>query len=693
MSQAAEHYLNNSPYQIRPIEVREFIPLDHQTQSKNFTVSLKLIALVLVIAIGLSFFAFTYLARAVIFSTQPENAKLEVSSWLSFNIGENYLLLPGKHKVEASADGYLNFDGSINVSDEKNQRLPLVLDPIPGIFTFSSKPSDAEIWLKDQKLGNTGEKISGLPLGQHTFFAKKARYLDQTLNVDIKGYGEEQTLEFLMEPAWGTRSINSIPTNAKVVVDGIEVGNTPLDIEILNTGSKVVIEAKRYEPWQQVLLAEPQSTGTLPSIELEKVYTTFAVTSSPNGANVTFNGVFEGNTPLKISAPSDTEHNLKLFSQGYQTVSTKITGESGKASELNYTLKPVFGEVSLRVSPQDAEVYINGKRFTGNLSKMTLPAKAQKILIKKPGYVSEEKIITPKQTGTQVYTFELFTPEDAHFAEMPKIYSSVASLTMKLMRPDATFTMGAPRREPGRRANETERRVKLDQAFYVSLHEVTNAQYRQFNPSHNSTQIMGQSLDLDNYPVVNVSWEDAARFCNWLSAKEGYAPYYKDEGGVLNGVNAHSTGYRLPTELEWAWLARVQKNKTLRYAWGDSFPPDKVIANFRDVSATTLLGNPLMNYQDNYPVASPVGSFPASDKGLFDIGGNVSEWTNDYYDVGKTHLGEPLLNPNGPETGTQRVIRGSSWKMGGRSELRLTQRAFGTNARDDLGFRVVRTVK
>jgi len=156
--------------------------------------------------------------------------------------------------------------------------------------------------------------------------------------------------------------------------------------------------------------------------------------------------------------------------------------------------------------------------------------------------------------------------------------------------------------------------------------------------------------------------------------------------------NEDSNGYRLPTEAEWAWLARIDQGESLRYSWGSSFPPNKVVANFNDLSASNVLGSPIANYQDTFPVAAPVGSFPANHNGVFDIDGNVSEWTNDYYEVGITHLGDPLVNPQGPETGTERVIRGASWKHSGRSQLRLSYRNFGTKARDDIGFRIVRPI-
>ena len=88
-------------------------------------------------------------------------------------------------------------------------------------------------------------------------------------------------------------------------------------------------------------------------------------------------------------------------------------------------------------------------------------------------------------------------------------------------------------------------------------------------------------------------------------------------------------------------------------------------------------------------MTAPVGSFAASPLGLFDLGGNAAEWVNDRYTVGITGAPE-AQDPTGPPDGQYHVIRGSSWRQGGISELRLAYRDFGDSGRLDVGFRVAR---
>ena len=93
--------------------------------------------------------------------------------------------------------------------------------------------------------------------------------------------------------------------------------------------------------------------------------------------------------------------------------------------------------------------------------------------------------------------------------------------------------MGSSRREQGRRSNETLRQVRLQRPFAISKTEVTNELFRQFRAAHNSGAFGGQTLDAPSQPVVNVSWQDAAAFCNWLSVRQGLPPAYVEKGGTL----------------------------------------------------------------------------------------------------------------------------------------------------------------
>ena len=261
---------------------------------------------------------------------------------------------------------------------------------------------------------------------------------------------------------------------------------------------------------------------------------------------------------------------------------------------------------------------------------------------------------------------------------------------MRLVQP-GEFRMGAPRREQGRRANETERDVRLTRAFYIGTREVTNTQYRAFQPNHTSGAEKYQQLAAGSHPVVMLSWQDAAAYCNWLSDQEKRPRAYTKVAGQLVLATPLTTGYRLPTEAEWAWAARYNGGGgSRRYPWGDAMPPPAGAGNYADRTAQGVVANVLADYSDAYTVTAPVGSFSPSPLGLFDLGGNVAEWVNDRYTVYPSG-GAVAVDPTGPADGQYHVIRGSGWRHSGISELRLSYRDFGDGGRLDVGFRIART--
>jgi formylglycine-generating enzyme required for sulfatase activity len=258
-----------------------------------------------------------------------------------------------------------------------------------------------------------------------------------------------------------------------------------------------------------------------------------------------------------------------------------------------------------------------------------------------------------------------------------------------------TYQAGTDRREQGRRPNEGSHKVTLLRPFYMGEREVTNGQFRQFRPNHNSGSVGAQSLDLDKQPVVRVAWEDAVEFCNWLSAQEGLPPAYQPGGGETGGfvlVSPVTTGYRLPTEAEWEFVARTASTastgKLLKYPWGTDLPVVSGAANVGGSEARELLGAVLDGHQDEFPAAAAPALFPPNALGFYDFAGNVSEWVNDRYlsYIPSTAVTDPL----GPNDGKAHAYRGSNWRTVTVGELRFPWREGAVESSDVLGFRVAR---
>jgi formylglycine-generating enzyme required for sulfatase activity len=253
----------------------------------------------------------------------------------------------------------------------------------------------------------------------------------------------------------------------------------------------------------------------------------------------------------------------------------------------------------------------------------------------------------------------LIDPEKAEVVkEEAKITSSIGMVLVHI--PAGTFTMGSPRSESGRYDDEQQHEVKITRAFYMGACTVTQAEYEKVtgeSPSHFSPSGGGKAKvrgeDTSNFPVESVSWEDAKRFCDKLSA--------------LPREKAERRTYRLPTEAEWEYACRA--GTTSRYHFGSSLSSSH---------ANISLG-----------LTCRVGRYKPNAWGLYDMHGNVWQWCADWYDA-DYYRKSPKEDPAGPDRGEARVLRGGSWDDYAR-DLRAAVR--GRNApdyrKDIIGFRVV----
>jgi formylglycine-generating enzyme required for sulfatase activity len=232
------------------------------------------------------------------------------------------------------------------------------------------------------------------------------------------------------------------------------------------------------------------------------------------------------------------------------------------------------------------------------------------------------------------------------------------SIGMKLVRIEpGVYLMGSP--ESDKEASDDEKpqhRVLISKAFYLGAHEVTQGQYQAVMGNNPST-FKGS----DDLPAETVSWLDAVAFCNKLSEHENRTPCYLVTGDqVING-----NGYRLPTEAEWEYACR--------YPFSDG---------------QTSLGEHAWYDANSERKTHPVGQKRPNAWGLYDMLGNVWEWTGDWYDK-KYYSSSPPTDPRGAAKGSFRVSRGDCW-FDDASDCRPASRKWGVAGLRDsvLGFRV-----
>ncbi len=258
--------------------------------------------------------------------------------------------------------------------------------------------------------------------------------------------------------------------------------------------------------------------------------------------------------------------------------------------------------------------------------------------------------------------------------DVPNLPTNVKPLEMVLI-PRGEFLMGSPETEKDRYDDEGPQHwVTITHDFYLGKYEVTNAQFRAYNPNFNSRDYDGIYLDGEDQPVVYVNWKKATGFCKWLTEETGRQ-------------------FRLPTEAEWEYASRA--GTVNRRYWGDD-PNDELAcayANIADLTTHQRYSSwTVLNCEDGYLVTAPVGFFEPNDFGLYDMLGNVFEWCEDWYDE-DYYSRSPSNDPINNESGEYRILRGGGWFSRPRS-LRAAYRS-GYDPEDEspnIGFRVAMSV-
>ncbi len=644
----------------------------------------------LAVLLVLGWFAFTAKSVRLVIEPEPELVTLP-GTLLKFRIGERWLLRSGEHRVLAEREGYRRLEQVIEVGAQPDQQLRLRLERLPGRITLLTEPAvEGRVLIDDEPAGTLPLRDRDVAHGERRFRVEAPRFLPAEAVLDVEGGGVAQTLALELVPNWALVSVSSRPAGAVISIDGEAVGETPATLELEAGERRVELTLAGHNAWRDTLSVRPDEPLALETVVLQQADGRVQLVSRPAGARVTVNGQYQGQTPLTVTLRPAREHEVVFALPGYRNERRALSVQADSGRRLELELEPLFGEVRLEVVPAEAEVVVDG-RSLGTDRVLTLQAVPQTLEIRHPGYASQRLEVTPRPGFPQEIEVSLLTEAAAREAAIPRSIETALGGELRLLDVGA-FTMGTPRGEQGRRSNEAQRQVELTRRFYLGVHEVTNAEFRAFRDSHDSGRFGGQSLNGDRQPVVNVSWEDAVAFLNWLSARDGLEPAYVRQDGRWGLSDPVTTGYRLPTEAEWAWAARhLSRAQPVRFSWGDDLPPPDRAANLADVSAAQLLPTTLVTYNDGFPVSAPVGSFAANPAGIHDLGGNVAEWVHDLYAiVPPADGGRRVQDPLGPTTGRFRVVRGASWRHASITELRLGYRDYSDRARDDLGFRIAR---
>jgi formylglycine-generating enzyme required for sulfatase activity len=354
--------------------------------------------------------------------------------------------------------------------------------------------------------------------------------------------------------------------------------------------------------------------------------------------------------------------------------------------DLNAPCAGTWSEVHRIPIPEQLERRRLLRQLYGGLDvdEEELPANAQcaiELILPEP--VTPENHATPVCADWPFEADEAKRRQEAH-GPRERIIELGDGVEIEFVRiPAGRFAMGD--QEGGR--DELPRQViEIAKPFWMAAREISNEQYRRFNPDHDSRfehrsswmfdeTYLGWPLNRPKQPVVRVSWEQAIAFCQWLSAKTGFQ-------------------VTLPTEEQWEYACRAGSDQPFFY--GDLDSDFSRHANFADINIRKLaddgwrprspdLAPRDARFDDGALVTADVGAYLPNAWGLHDMHGNAAEWTRSNWQWDPAFTGGVVA-----DGGLGKVVRGGSWRdrpKRGRAGFRIAypayQRVF------NVGFRVI----
>ncbi len=515
-----------------------------------------------------------------------------------------------------------------------------------GVLPIQSDPEGAIVYVDGAVKGTTPLTLEALKAGKYEIKITKdgfGPWIEQITYAPDNG----QKLTASLPSLQGELEITSTPEGALVFIDGKEVGQTPLVVKELEIGKKrIAIEAEGYEKWvRQIKVARDEVTKI--KAELMESMGDLRVVSDPAKAEVYLAGERKGLTPILLKKQKIGPVMLELRKDCFQTEIKEVVVEANRAVEARFKLTSNCASLVVNSQPPGAKWYMDGE-YRGvtpaNVAGVVPGEHTIKMVLDK----HKEQMITVnlKNGGRETVLARL----ESEIADSGSQLRDPVTGMEFVSIPKGCFNMGSDAADPERNVDEGPLHEVCVEGFLLGRFEVTQGQWQKVMQSNPATLKTG-----DNYPVVNVSWNDIQAFVK-----------------KLNEANSGKYVFRLPTEAEWEYACR-SGGKAERYAGGNT------------------ADGPAWHEGNSERSFHPVGKKTANGLGLHDMSGNVFEWVEDVY-ASDAYSQLQKDNPVKREGGKYRVCRGGSWLMKS-GESRTTNRSYyyPDSRNYNLGFRLVRT--
>ncbi|MHC4321252.1 MAG: PEGA domain-containing protein, partial [Planctomycetota bacterium] len=271
-------------------------------------------------------------------------------------------ILPGKYKVKIKMDGYDAWSQSVDVKANKETSLTAVLQGKDGSIVMSSKPTKAEVFIDGNNAGVTPVTINSIKPGKHFVEVNLDGYETWSKEISVEAE-KEISLTAELTTKYGSISLGSKPTKAKIYLDSIEISTTPASLRSVPHGTHLVeVRMDGYNVWKKSVNVEPGKEKVLTAI-LQVKTGSVSIKSQPKNAKIYLDGKYAGTTPESIPSIIPGTHEIKVEMDDYDVWSETVNIEAGKENVITAVLQRSTGSLMVESDPANAMIFVDGKEI------------------------------------------------------------------------------------------------------------------------------------------------------------------------------------------------------------------------------------------------------------------------------------------------------------------------------------------
>ena len=591
----------------------------------------------------------------------------------------------GSIEVEAVAEGF--HPETVALDRTTESPVSVTLQPRPGTisielnFLQDESRSEYSLLANNTQLYDVAPETIELPAGPHELRVQGPHEYDNTQFVEVIGYGEKQTVSFAALPR-GSFSIKVLPDSADILLNGTSIGTGEVRQSVVAKSHVLDFELEGYVNKRLPFAVESNSHLDLGTVNLASAPGTIHFVSTPTAASIFVDGKFVGSTPTQLEFDKSSVK-VELRKPNFHTETSTVQIQPGDTITREFELEEIRFDVKVSAHPK-ANLVLNDKSLGSSPQTLNVTA-GDVLVVSREGFASQSVTIAPEEHQPRELDFELVDMARHAYDEAPELVRVQETIQLKKF-PTAKFRLLVP----GYLMEDDRQRVRefeITRPFYFGVHEIRRKEYAKYDTSLKTT-----SAD-ESLPITDISWLDAAKFCNWLSESEGLDLAYAIGSGGKVSVDLGSNGYRLPTEAEWELITYyhfAEEKVVGPFVWGDGTKPPSQVGNLAGFETRSALRGYIEDYGDSHKELAPVGSYRRNVNGIHDLAGNAAEWVFDYF--GTTYEGwdQPLLDPMGPSRGIDRIVKGANFQTTKLHEAAINFRRIVGFKDETVGFRVAR---